>query len=109
MYVVAILNLGFFFFFPPLPPSIFCCSHNSHHLQQELTKFGYRSKRKIEDFENLAMFWQPVGNYCQNMMISEFFFFKSGDFGTFFSQKSWYELHWIFFGHCYAKIHPQIF
>jgi len=33
--------------------------------------FGYKSKRKVEKLNNLAMFWWLVGTYCLNMIISQ--------------------------------------
>jgi hypothetical protein len=48
------------------------------HPQEELAKFGYRSQRKVIFFKNLALFWQPAGNYCLN----------NGDFGKTNSLKS---------------------
>jgi hypothetical protein len=46
------------FFFPQ-----FCdCSGAGDHPQYgELAKFGCRSERKVENFENLAIFWWPSG------------------------------------------------
>jgi hypothetical protein len=39
------------------------------HPQEELAKFGYKSERKIENL-NVAIFLQPSGTYCLNMVIS---------------------------------------
>jgi hypothetical protein len=39
------------------------------HPQEELAKFGNKSERKIENFKNVAIFWQPSGTYCLNMVI----------------------------------------
>jgi hypothetical protein len=41
-----------------------------------------RSERKAENFKNPAIFLWPAGTYCLNMAISEFFPWKSGNFGT---------------------------
>jgi hypothetical protein len=47
------------------------------------------SERKVENFKNRAIFWQSTGTNCLKMGISEKKqSLKSGDFGTFFSQKS---------------------
>jgi hypothetical protein len=33
--------------------------------QEELAKFGYRPERKVENFQNIALFWQqPAETYC---------------------------------------------
>jgi hypothetical protein len=40
------------------------------HPQEDLAKFGYKSERKIENFKNVAIFLQPSGTYCLNMVIS---------------------------------------
>jgi len=94
MYAVAILNLGEFFFsfliflkMSPLQFSVVAIIDIIY--KQELTKFGYRSKRKIEKLRILLCFG------IQNMTISEKKQISSnpGDFGTFFSQKSSYKLH----------------
>jgi hypothetical protein len=53
-----------------------------------LAKFGYRSHREVENFKNPAVFWKPAGTYHLNMMISEKYSSKSGNFGAFFPQKS---------------------
>jgi hypothetical protein len=45
-------------------------------------------KRKVENFKNPGILWQPVAKYCVNMAISENRHpLKSDDFGTFFSGK----------------------
>jgi hypothetical protein len=46
------------------------------------------SEKKEEIFKNPAIFWQPDVAYCPNMVISEFFPSKPGNFGKLFSQKS---------------------
>jgi hypothetical protein len=58
-------------------------------VEEELPKFGYRSEMKVEIFKNATIFWRPTAEtYCLNMAISEFVSSKSGDFGAYFSQKS---------------------
>jgi hypothetical protein len=59
------------------------------HPQEEFAKlkFAYRSERKVENFKNPAIFWQPAGTYCLTMAISEILSLKSDNFGTFFSQR----------------------
>jgi hypothetical protein len=58
-------------------------------VQEELPKFGYRFEMKVEIFKNATFFWRPTAEtYCLNMAISEFVSTKSGDFGAYFSQKS---------------------
>jgi hypothetical protein len=97
-----------------------------NHPQEELAKFGYMSKRKVEKFKNLAIFWRPAG---WNLLS------KYGDFRNHFleiwpltlmhsfSQKSFcMSLHWNFFGlpkmvkichqkkkeHYYVLLVPQV-
>jgi hypothetical protein len=42
----------------------FVSSHIGNQPQEELTKFGYRSERKVEKSKNPAIFWQPAdGTY----------------------------------------------
>jgi hypothetical protein len=42
----------------------FVSSHIGNQPQEELTKFGYRSERKVEKFKNPAIFWRPAdGTY----------------------------------------------
>ncbi len=43
-----------------------------NHPQEDLTKFGYRSKRKVEKCRNLTIFWQHPRTYCLNGVISDF-------------------------------------
>jgi hypothetical protein len=65
-------------------PSVLWCSCTGNHPQEELTKFGYRSKSKVENFKNPTIFWWPARNYiCLNMMISEKDSLNSGEFGSF--------------------------
>jgi hypothetical protein len=46
------------------------------------------SQKKVENFENPAIFWQLAGTYCLNMVISEKLnSLKYGNFGVFFPQK----------------------
>lgn len=85
-----ILNMGFF-------PPIFSCNHIGIHSQEELTKFGYRSKRKVENLKNLAMFWWHVETYCLNMEILGKIFLKIC--GTFLPKISFVLYHIRFF--CY--------
>ncbi len=40
-------------------------------LQEDLAKFGYRSKRKVEKFRICALFWRHAKVYCLNMAISK--------------------------------------
>jgi hypothetical protein len=57
-----------------------------NHAHKELANFGYRSERKVENFENPSIFWHPLKTYCINMTISEKKqFMKCGDFGKLFS------------------------
>jgi hypothetical protein len=44
--------------------------------------------QEVENFRNLAIFWKHVGTYFLSMLISEKNSSKSGDFSTFFPQKS---------------------
>ncbi len=57
--------------------------------QEELAKFGYRLKRKVENFKNHAIFLR-ARTYCLNMAISETIPSKSGNFGA---KNPSYELH----------------
>jgi hypothetical protein len=42
----------------------FVSSHIGNQPQEELTKFGYRSERKVEKLKIPAIFWQPAdGTY----------------------------------------------
>jgi hypothetical protein len=72
-----------------------------HHPQEELAKFGYMSKRKVEKNKNPAIFWWPAG---RNLLSKYGDFQKSlpWDLATSmhsFSQKSFcMSLHWNFFG-----------
>jgi hypothetical protein len=78
--------------------------------KEGLAKFGYRSKRKVENNKNCAIFWWLATTYCLNMVISEFFFpFKSCNFGAFFfSHKNpLYESDWICFCHLVGKFTPK--
>ncbi len=72
----------------------FCCffvvvivmQPTGNHAHKELANFGYRSERKVENFENPSIFWHPLKTYCINMTISEKKqFMKCGDFGKLFS------------------------
>jgi hypothetical protein len=64
-------------------------SHIGNQPQEELTKFGYRSERKVEKFKNPAIFWRPANGTYQSIIWRfqdlNFIFF---DFGAIFSQKS---------------------
>jgi hypothetical protein len=42
--------------------------------KEELAKFGYRSKRKVEKFKKPAIFWWPARTYM--LVISELFSFE---------------------------------
>jgi hypothetical protein len=42
-------------------------------MKEELAKFGYRSKRRVEMFKNLAISWRLLDTICLNMAISETF------------------------------------
>jgi hypothetical protein len=67
-------------------------------VQEELPKFGYRSEMKGEIFKNATFFWRPTAETCcLNMAISESVSSKSGDFGAYFSEKSFATVNWIFF------------
>jgi hypothetical protein len=55
--------------------------------QEGLAKFGYKSERKVGKFKNPTIFWQLAQTYCINTAISGNKI-SSGDFGIFFSQKS---------------------
>jgi len=72
------------------------------HPQEQSAKFGYRSKRKEENFKNPIIFWQLTGSWNLLSKIWQFqnFVFpsKSGDFGAFLSTKIlWLNCNWIFF------------
>jgi polyferredoxin len=56
-----------------------------NHPQEDLTKFGYMSKKKIKKFKHLPIFWQHAIIYVLHS-ISNFFFIG----GTFFPDKSLY-------------------
>jgi hypothetical protein len=45
---------GFFF-----PHPILWCSHIGNHPQEEIAKFDYRSKMKVENFKNPDFFGWP--------------------------------------------------
>jgi len=52
----------------PFFPSVLWRSCTGNHPQEELTKFGYRSKSKVENFKNPTIFWRPArNNICLNM------------------------------------------
>jgi hypothetical protein len=75
-------------FFPQFCDS----SHTGSDPQEDLAKFGYRPERKVQNL-NPPIFWQPhrtplakYGGLIKNHPS------KSGDFGTFFPQKSLYYL-----------------
>ncbi len=61
------------------------------HSQEELAKFGYRLKRKVESFKNHAIFLR-ARTYCLN--ISETIPSKSGNFGA---KNPSYDLHRIYY------------
>ncbi len=44
------------------------CTHIGNH---PLSKNGYRSERKVENFKNPAIFWWPAGTCSLNVAISE--------------------------------------
>ncbi len=48
--------------------------NTGNHPWEELAKFGYRSERKVEKFKNPAIFWQPAGICCINMVTLALFF-----------------------------------
>ncbi len=48
------LFVSFFFFL------ILWCSCTGNHPQEELVKFGYKLEKKVENFSNPAIFWQPA-------------------------------------------------
>ncbi len=41
-------------------PSVLWCSCTGNHPQEELTKFGYKSKSKVENFKNPTIFWHDL-------------------------------------------------
>jgi hypothetical protein len=77
--------------------SILWCSHTGNHPQEEFQIL--LQVRKLENFKNPGILWQPVGNYCLNMATSEKKHpLKSRNFGTFFSEKKffvWVALYFI--------------
>jgi hypothetical protein len=90
--------------------SILSCSYIGNHPQEGLAKFGYRSKRKVENNKNCAIFWWLARTYCLNMVISEFFFLPL-NLATlvhfFFSQKSFVWVTLDLFLSSSGKIHPK--
>jgi hypothetical protein len=45
----------------------------AHHPQEDLAKFGYMSKRKVENLRIPCIFWLHVGTCCLNLATSEVF------------------------------------
>jgi hypothetical protein len=90
--------------------SILSCSYIGNHPQEGLAKFGYRSKRKVENNKNCAIFWWLARTYCLNMVISELFFLPL-NLATlvhfFFSQKSFVWVTLDLFLSFSGKIHPK--
>jgi hypothetical protein len=59
-----------------------------NHSHEELAKFGYRSERKVDNFQNPTMFWQPLGTYCLNMATFEKQFPQNVATWAYFSKKN---------------------
>jgi hypothetical protein len=65
-FIVTLVARFFFLYVSFLP--ILQCSYIGHHPQKELTKFGYRSDRKVERFKNPVIYF---GN-----LLSKYGYFK---------------------------------
>jgi hypothetical protein len=88
--------------------SIFWSTYMGNHPEEELAKFGYRSKKKSRKFKSDAIFWWHALTYCLNMLISH----KKNPwnvdhFVAFFPQKSYVWITLEFFPHKVAKIHQR--
>jgi len=69
-----------------------------HHPQEDLAKFGYRWKRKVEKLRNHATILLHARTYCLNMVISKFPPHNVAAMGDFFLQKiPLYLLEWHLF------------
>jgi hypothetical protein len=76
-HISLVLVLGFLF-------SNLCQIGN--RAQNKLAKIGYTSKRKVKQFKNPTIFWQPTGTYFSKYGNFKKQILKSGDFGAIFSQ-----------------------
>ncbi len=85
--ICGICNLQTYLVLRMRPPSIlWCSSHTSHHPQEELAKFGYMSKRKVETFRSLLYFDHLIEPIVRIWCFQKNNSSKCGDFGTSFSQ-----------------------
>lgn len=88
-----LFQVGFFvlFFLGPFSFQILWCNHTDDHPQEELMKFGYPSKKKVEKFNESC--------YCLNMAISEIFFPGNLEIlSHFFHKNPMHVSHWIILG-----------
>jgi len=68
------------------------------HAQEDLAKFGYRSKRQVEFIWILATYWQHARTYGPNNVNSTFFFpLQIWRFWGFFPKNPLYKSQHIFF------------
>jgi hypothetical protein len=74
--------------------------------QQELAKFGYKSKRRVKKFKNPTIFGDGFETYCVNLENSNKIpLLIWGHFGAFFSHKNpLYEPHWFFYIYIFCQV-----
>ncbi len=78
MYIYIVIFNSIFYYFVMLP----------HLIIHKRNEPNLATAQEVENFRNLAIFWKHVGTYFLSMLISEKNSSKYGDFGRFFSQKS---------------------
>jgi len=76
--------------------SILWCSHTGDHLQEEWSKFRYRSQWKVGSFSHAAMFWRSATINYLNMM-------------TFVIKISWFDSQKPFvWGNTHSFVEPSV-
>jgi len=87
-HISLVLVLGFLF-------STLCQIGN--RAQDKLAKIGYTSERKVKQFKNPTIFWQPTGTYLSKYDNFKKQILKSGNFGAIFFTKNFCMNHIEFF------------
>jgi hypothetical protein len=64
------------------------------HPLEALTRFGYRSNKKVEIHWNHIIFWWDVKTHCLNWVTSNCFSLEYGDFNVSFFPKKHVYLIW---------------
>jgi hypothetical protein len=71
---------------------ILWCNHTGNHPLEELAKFGSRSKRKVENFKNPAIFWLKQ-KFPYTGQFQKLFPGNLGTLAHFFHKNPLHELH----------------